>query len=412
MEELTKAQIESYLRSIETYKADFKEVLNNYRNNVTKINSGLDEITFKNWSDDIATSLSTHKTSLKNGLVGKMNDSIAEYGSLKKLEVLFEQLETACNKYLNNFADSTVDESALGANSPGKRQMAIIIDLLDQISKLRFDSDVTFEEIPSIEPQTVVINQFDVVKVMMDGTVRNMYYLGTNYEGKSYFSETLDDNATAYVAVWPSGLGETDADINHWADKYKDNPLVYQSMIESQALFAITGGNTGTLTKGNVLKKIFGAYANGQYVGDANFNNSIIFENSYYAPEVVQRGSNSFDASNAYHVVNLENSNYVSLATVLQSGSGFTSDYHPDVLLKPGERIDTKYGWWIFGTDCYIGSNTESVLLRWDDETNNYYAVKGNGYYTASRNDAVDYGFRRISIDQLNNSDTRFTVQE
>jgi hypothetical protein len=177
-------------------------------------------------------------------------------------------------------------------------------------------------------------------------------------------------------------------------------------------LFAITGGNTGTLTKGNVLKKIFGAYANGQYVGDANFNNSIIFENSYYAPEVVQRGGNSFDASNAYHVVNLENSDYVSLASVLQSGSGFTSDYHPDVLLKPGERIDTKYGWWIFGTDCYIGSSTESVLLRWDDETNNYYAVKGNGYYTASRNDAVDYGFRRISIDQLNNSDTRFTVQE
>ena len=410
MSELTKAQIEGYIRTIERSKDNLAVALNNYRNNIAAINTDMSKIKFDNWTDDVSTSFANYKSSLERGIIAGLNKSVAEFGSLKKLEILIDQLYESCKKYLDKFDSLPTEPDAL-TNSPGEKQKEIISDLLKQISELRFDSDVTFEELPSIEPQTVIINQFDLVRVMVDGEVKNMYYLGTNYEGKSYFSETLDDSSTAYVAVWPNVLGETDADINHWADEYQDNPMLYQTMIESRALFAITGGNTGTLTKGNVLKKIFGAYANGQYVGDANFNNSIIFEESYYAPEVVERGSNSYDASNAYHVVNMENSRYVSLATVLQSGSGFTNDYHPDVLLKPGEKISTKYGW-LFPTNCYIGSDTESVLLRWDDDTKQYYAVKGNGYYTAASNSAADYGFRRISIDQLNDSNTRFTVEE
>ena len=410
MSELTKAQIEGYIRTIENSKDNFAVVLRNYRENISDINSDMAEIKFDNWSDDVSTSFANYKSALERGLVGSLNNSIAEYGSLKKLEVLVDQLYEACKKYLEKFDTEEATGATASTNSPGDQQKAIISDILTQISQLRFDSEVTFDELPSVEPQTVIINQFDKVKVVVDGEVQEMYYLGTNYEGKSYFSKTLDDDAIAYVAVWPGSLGETDADINHWADKYKDNPLIYQSMIESQALFAITGGNTGTLTK--VLQKWWGSYANGQYVGDTNFNNSIVFENSYYAPEVVERGSNQYDADAAYHVVNTGELNYVSLATVLQSGSGFTYDYHPDVLLKPGEKISTKYGWLIFGTDCYIGSNTESVLLHWDDTKQQYYVIKGNGYYTAQRNDAGDYGYRMISIDKLNSSDTKFTVEE
>ncbi len=411
MSELTKAQIEGYIRTIENSKDNLSVALQNYRDNISAINTSMSNIKFDNWTDDVSTAFSNYKSSLERGIIAGLNKSIAEFGSLKKLETLIDQLYESCKRYLNNFADSSAESAAL-TNSPGERQKEIISDLLDQLAALRFDSDVTFEELPTIEPQTVIINQFDVVRVVVDGEVKNMYYLGTNYEGKSYFSETLDDRAIAYVAVWPNELGETDADINHWAERYQDSAVISQAMMESRALFAITGGNTGTLTKGNVLKKFFGSYANGQYVGDANFNNSIVFEDSYYAPEVVERGSNSYDASNAYHVINPENSNYVSLATVLQSGSGFTEDYHPDVLLKPGERISTKYWWLFFDTKCYIGSDTESVLLHWDDSTNQYYAVKGNGFYTAASNSASDYGFRRISIEQLNNSDTKFTVEE
>ena len=410
--ELTKAQIESYIRTIENNRDNFSIVLNNYRDNISEINKDMAEIKFDKWSDDVSTSFANYKSSLERGIVASLNNSIAEFGSLKKLEVLIDQLYDACKKYIDKFDTAETDTTAL-TNSPGEKQKEIISDLLDQISKLRFDSEVTFEEVPSVEPQTVIINQFDVVKVVVDGEVQNMYYLGTNYEGKSYFSKTLDDNATAYVAVWPGVLGTTDADINHWAEKYKDDPLIYQSMIENQALFAITGGNTGTLTKGNVLQKMFGSYANGQYVGDANFNNSIVFENSYYVPEVVERGSSQYDADNAYHVVNRDEINYVSLASVLQSGSGFSYDYHPDVYLKPGEKISMSYGWFIFATNCSIGSDTESVLLHWDDTKQKYYVVSGNGYYTAVRErDATDYGNRMITIDTLNDSATRFIVEQ
>jgi hypothetical protein len=304
--------------------------------------------------------------------------------------------------------------------------------MLSQIQALRFDSEVSFDgryvprelsltdnEKTNVVSEPVIINQFDKVKVALqtedssEASVKEMYYLGTDSQGRSYFSESLDDSAIAYVAVWPSALSTTDADINHWADDYADNPILASSMAESRALFVLTGGNTGTLTKGNVLSKMFGAYANAQYVGDSNFNNSIVFEDGAIAPEIVERGDNSYDAANAYHVIDVDSHPTVSLSSVLQSDTALSETYHPDILLQPGERIDTSYGWWLFSTDCTIGSDSESVLLHYDEDQKKYYVVsETGGYYTAQRNEASDYGYRMITIDKLNNKNTKYVTNE
>ena len=184
-------------------------------------------------------------------------------------------------------------------------------------------------------------------------------------------------------------------------------------MEQSKALFVLTGGNTGTLTKGNVLSKILGSYANAQYVGDSNFNNSIVFEDGSIAPEIVERGDSSYDAANAYHVINLDNNPTVSLSSILKSDTAISETYHPDILLKPGEKIDTSYGWWLFSTDCSIGSDSESVLLHYDEDQKKYYVVsETGGYYTAQRNEASDYGYRMITIDKLNNKNTKYHTNE
>ena len=413
MEGLTKDKIK-YIRDLITRdRENFNKIFENYRTNIRDINTTLGEIELTDWEDDMSTAYATYRDSLKTGVVQKLNNSIQTGGTAEKFLELIDRLKEECDKYLAGMTDTNkpADTSASTVDpfeGLDTDQTTVISEIIDALAKLRFDNDVELNitPVPEVETKTVVINQFDRVKVKIDGEERVMYYLGTDSKGRSYFSETLDDNAVAYVSVWPGAMGTTDADINHWAEQYSDNPYLYSSMMQSQALFVATGGNTGTLTKGNVLKKLFGSYANGQYVGDANFNNSIVFENSYYAPEVVERGSNQYDAANSYHVLNLNNTEKVSFSDVKSGEVSLSSAYHPDIELKPGEKINVSYTeLLILTTNCTIGSDTESVLLHYDEDEGKYYVVnkETGGYHTAVReNDATDYGYRSITIDKLN----------
>lgn len=460
MNSLTNSEIKELKILIENSKESLSIVLNSYKQNVEDINTNINAISFSDWEDDIATSFNEYNSSLKNGIVTSLNNSIGEAGSLRKLKELIEDLELACGDYEKYMTDCMAVDPYIGYSTDGvglsRSQQIIhstdwtppeneqeldvsncnreldtiresISDILSQIKNLKFDSEVSFDgryvsregdvnTVVSAKP--VVINQFDKVKVLVqedeesDASVKEMYYLGTDSKGRSYFSESLDDSAIAYVAIWPGILKSGDADINHWMDEYGDNPTISSAMAESMALFVLTGGNTGTLTKGNVLQKMLGSYANAQYVGDANFNNSIVFENPSYAPEIVERGDSSYDAANAYHVIDVDNNPTVSLSSVLQSDNAISDVYHPDILLKPGEKIEVKYGW-IFGTSCTIGSDSESVLLHYDEDQKQYYVVsETGGYYTAARNEASDYGFRMISIDKLNSKKTKYILNE
>ena len=461
MDSLTNSDIKEIRDLISNNKENLSLLFNTYKENVNAISTNINSIDFSDWDDDIATSFSGYCTSLSNGVVASLNDSISDTGSLRKLNELIEDLELACSDYMNYMDNCIAVDPFVGYSSNGvglsKSEQIItttsfkhsenekdldiakcngelntiresIVNILSQIKTLKFDSTVTFDERyitrdqsldSSVTPKPVVINQFDKVKVYVqddeDATIKDMYYLGTDSKGRSYFSETLDDSAIAYVAVWPGVLKSGDADINHWAEEYADNPIISSSMMESRALFALTGGNTGTLTKGNVLQKMWGSYANGEYVGDSNFNNSLVFENGFYAPEIVERGDSSYDAANAYHIIDVDNNPTVSLSSVLQSGNVLSESYHPDILLKPGEKIETSYRYLlILSTDCTIGSDSESVLLHYDEDQKQYYVVSGSGgYYTAVReNDAADFGNRMISIDQLNNKKTKYILPE
>lgn len=413
MEGLTRDKIQYIRDLINRDRENLTKIFDNYRTNIQNINTTLGDIELTDWEDDMSTAYATYRDSLKNGVVQKLNDSIQTGGTADKFLDLIDRLKEECDKYLAGMTDTNkpADTSAATVDpfeGLDSDQTTVISDLIDALAQLRFDNDVEVNvtPVPEVETKTVIINQFDRVKVKIDGEEKVMYYLGTDSKGRSYFSETLDDNATAYVSVWPGAMGTTDADINHWAEQYSDNPYLYSSMAQSQALFVLTGGNTGTLTKGNVLKKIFGSYANGQYVGDANFNNSIVFENSYYAPEVVERGENKYDADNSYHVLNLTNAERVSYSSVKSGEVQLSSDYHPDIELKPGEKINVSYTeLLILTTNCTIGSDTESVLLHYDEDEGKYYVVnkETGGYHTAVReNDATDYGYRSITIDKLN----------
>ena len=289
----------------------------------------------------MSTAFAAYRDSLKNGVVLKLNNSIQEGGTVDKFLKLLDRLKEECDKYLDGMTDTNkpADTSAATVDpfeGLDTDQVSVISKLIDALAQLRFDSDgdIDVPTVPEPETKTVTINQFDQVKVNVEGEERVMYYLGTDSKGRSYFSETLDDSSTAYVSAWPGAMGTTDADINHWAEQYSDNPYLYSSMVQSQALFVLTGGNTGTLTKGNVLKKFLGSYANGQYVGDTNFNNSIVFEDSYYAPEVVQQGGNQYDAANAYHVINTRKNETVSYSDVKAGDVTLSSAYHPDIVLK------------------------------------------------------------------------------
>jgi len=400
--------------AIERSEETLTSIVNTLKTNVNAVSEKIGEISFEGWIDEPSSLTSQLVTSLKNSIITPLQASINEGGSLSRLLVLLDALKKECNTFVTNYGDyqagvGAVEEklSAMGTETPRQDQKRVISELLDEIQTLRFDTEVTNTELPHrmIVRQKTEVNQFDVVRVFMDGEFKDMYYLGTDYKGRSYFSETLNNDAPAYYSVWPEALNQKQADIvEHMAEPY---------MMDGYISYVIFGGNTGNLTKGNVLEKWGNSYANGAAVGDSNFNESIVFEDSEYVPAIVERGGSSYNPDMAYHVIDAayvsENDSVPLSSVVDSSGNWIDNGKHPNILLKPGEKIYSHYGWiLIFGHDEKIGSDDSETLLIWDESQRAYYVYKNMGYYT-SQNYSHGEGYDYITEEKLR--EAWFTVK-
>jgi len=426
---LTYDDIVKYKNSIDNNKDNFNIIMNNYISNVNSIDSNIKEIKFDNWKDPVSDVFDDYIDYLNTGVVNKLNNSISNTGSLRKLKELVQSLYDQCSKYISNFegvktkyGDMNFDSSnklsyvneenadldlLVNLNRDFSSQRDIINNTLNELRSLKFDTIVDFStsyatlpdiydyKVKGAEP--VVINQFDIVKVYIEGRgYVDMYYLGTDYLGRSYFSETLDDDAIAYRAVVP-GMGST---AQSWLTDA--DTLSMPGGVDAVFAFVIFGGNTGDMTKGDVLRKIGSSYANGQYVGSNKFNESISFENPSIAPEIVARSQHTTDTSRTYYAVDFDNLETVSLEEAIRRG--FNSDEHPNITLEPGQKIISSYQvfWFIYDHNT-IGSDSKSVTLIWNEEKQAYYVLGENGYSTF-----VDYeGIYYITLDKLKDSEFR-----
>ena len=429
MGNLTYDDIVKYKNSIDNNKDNFNIIMNNYISNVNSIDSNIKEINFDNWKDPVSDVFDDYIDYLNTGVVNKLNNSISNTGSLRKLKELVQSLYDQCSKYISNFegvktkyGDMNFDSSnklsyvneenadldlLVNLNRDFSSQRDIINNTLNELRSLKFDTIVDFStsyatlpdiydyKVKGAEP--VVINQFDIVKVYIEGRgYVDMYYLGTDYLGRSYFSETLDDDAIAYRAVVP-GMGST---AQSWLTDA--DTLSMPGGVDAVFAFVIFGGNTGDMTKGDVLRKIGSSYANGQYVGSNKFNESISFENPSIAPEIVARSQHTTDTSRTYYAVDFDNLETVSLEEAIRRG--FNSDEHPNITLEPGQKIISSYQvfWFIYDHNT-IGSDSKSVTLIWNEEKQAYYVLGENGYSTF-----VDYeGIYYITLDKLKDSEFR-----
>ena len=409
----------------------------NFTANVNSISTDMRSITFDGWNDAVSDKFSDYIDYLSSGVVSKLNDSIGVNGSLRKLKELVDSLYNQCSKYISNFetcktrygdlafnasnsiyfVDTSVEDEELitNLNRDFGSQRDIISNTLSELRKLKFDTIVDFETsyvtIPDIDNyqmasavvEPVTINQFDLVKVYIEGEgLKEMYYLGTNYKGISYFSESLDDNAIAYSTVVPGSASTS----RSWLTD--TSTLAMPGGADAYFAFVISGGNTGKITKGNVLKKIGKSYANGQYVGSWKFNESICFENGAIAPEIVSRSGRTTDPSITYYAVDFENLETVSLRSIVNSEEGFNTSEHPAIKLEAGEKITTSYHFFLWMYDNYsIGNSDKPVILIWDDNAKAYYVAGENGYSTNVEFEGIDY----VTIDKLNESRTKFVTK-
>ena len=469
---LNKTVIENYVHLIEENKTNFGLVKSAFSANVQDIGTDLDAISFDYWEDDLATSLSDYKTSLKNGVVSKLNSSLATNGTYYYLDALITDLEEKCQNCLNfisgaidlyrhvclsstgdsfeykleptynsvEHSESTIitsEEDVISLNTELQNQFAEIEDTLSKIHNLKFDdvidyelgtntpfefpevpevitTPIDFEETPSIVSQQLIINQGDQVKVFVqtsedeEGSFETMFYLGTDSKGRSYFAESMEPDALVYRAVLPNVASTGQTYLNDTENL--GDPLLGSSYAEARIAFVIFGGNTGDIVVKNIL-----SYPNGAYTGDANFNTSLVYDDSSIAPEVVSTGDNEYDPNNAYHMVYYNPDECVSLSAIYDEKSTDLSD-HPTIVLKPGEKITTKYGGifgWDFTKEKYdIGSDDSPTYLVWDDTKNCYYVVDGNGgYYTSTRYGDYGRGHRYVTIDSLFAGDTQVNIK-
>ena len=395
-------------------REDFHTLLRNYKKKIEDIDDYITDVTTDHagWEDPVGEAFYSRISSLKNGVVQKLKDSIQENGPVDTLEELLDELEAACHRYIKGIddPDRPADMSAT-TNDPFDgaftSQEQVISDILDKIASIRFDSDVSdmvvHVEVPKIEKQTVTVNQFDKVKIKVGEEIKVMYYLGTDEQGRSYFSETLDDDAPAYASMWPGQAQTDDAFIND-LDNYVTDPKLRYGMNQYRIMFQ-AANDTSSLTKGKVVHKLpNGRYSNWEYVGGNNgFNESIVFESTYYAPEIVERSDSSYNSSSAFHVVGVGDRKRVSYSAVKSGEVSLFEEQFPDIVLQPGEKIKASYGG-IFGllaTNCTLGSDTSSVLLRYDASLGRYYEVDlgSGGYYTSDGNSDANY--RSITVEKL-----------
>ena len=425
--------IVKYRDTILDNKDNLDLIIDSYKTKISDINDYNSKIKFDDWEDSISVSLSDYKDTLNSGVISKLNNSISTEGSARKLKELIDSLYEQCNSYINNVdgikarndafslddtgkivsSDSAFTQTLVDVNRELNGQLDIIDNTLNELKKLKFDSIVDFNNgyvtIPSIEnieltitpKEPITINQFDRVVVNIDGEEKEMYYLGTDSKGRSYFSESLDKNAKAYRGVLPNEATTAQTYLND-PETYS-NPWTADAYASARIGFVLFGGNTGDMTVGNILNG-----PNGHYTQDANFNTSIVFENPDIAPEIVERGETEYNGSTAYHVSYYDPNECVSLKDILNAEGKYNdTGEHPNIVLQPGEYIKVDYGWW-YGTSTFGDKETSQVLI-WDEDNQCYYLSDSYGYSTSEI-----YGDRRwarIPIEKLKN-DSKFTYIE
>ncbi len=458
MTNLTYNEIKKYKELVEENSTDFGLILGNYKSNVRSISLDIDNIKFDYWDDNVATSFSAYKEYLCNGVISKMVDSISSLGSLTKLDELVGDLKNKCKIYLTNIEDikekytnvvfdtdmnnivsgDNIDETIISTiNSGLLEQRNLISDILDDIKNLKFDDEVSIgvSEMPEFvlpdsisssdseqngqKKEPIILNQFDKIMVTLEnGEHKPMYYLGTDSKGRSYFSESLDNDAIAYRGVIP---GQADTAQTYLNDT---ETLAQPGFVEARIGFVLFGGNTGDMTVGNVLEKTWnGEYINGAYTGDADFNNSLVFEDGDIDLEIVERGSSQYDADRAYHCIIVDNLSCVSLSEIYDTEKPADLSEHPPIVLKPGEKIVTKYNgtfllwevdWGILKESWTIGKEDAYTYLVWNEDKQAYYVVNADGgYYTADHvvggNGRIGYAY--VYESDLMSSETNVTIK-
>ena len=414
--------IVKYRDTILDNKDNLDLIIDSYKTKISDINENNSKIKFDDWEDSISVSLSDYKDSLNSGVISKLNNSISNEGSARKLKELIDSLYEQCNSYINNVdgikarndafslddtgkivsSDSAFTQTLVDVNRELNGQLDIIDNTLNELKKLKFDSIVDFKDgyvtIPSIEnmeltitpKEPITINQFDIVVVNIDGEEKEMYYLGTDSKGRSYFSESLDKNAKAYRGVLPNEATTAQTYLND-PETYS-NPWTADAYASARIGFVLFGGNTGDMTVGNIL-----GYPNGAYTGDAAFNTSIVFENPDIAPEIVERGETEYNGSTAYHVSYYDPNECVSLKDFSDNRNKYEDgEEYPNIVLQPGEYIEVDYGWWD-GTRKF-GEKDTSVVLIYDAALRTYYPIDSYGYSTSEMYNKKYY---KIPLDDL-----------
>lgn len=473
MSALNKTTIENYIKIIDDNSTNLGLLRSAYGTNIQNIETDLNAISFDYWDDDIASALSGYKNFIKNDALAKLKNSLSNEGTFNQLELLLNDLKSKCQTCLDlmngvgdlymgvqlsstgdsfvfqegSFISSTdyasthyvgTEDDCATLNTELVNQFAAITDTLTKLQNLKFDDVIDYElaatstfelpdtphfefvpitEDPTQEERVIVpitINQGDKVMVYKPPSVEGeegenipMYYLGTDNKGRSYFSESMEESALVYRAILPNGVSTAQTYLND--TEYLGDPLLGSGFASARIGFVLLGGNTGDMTVGNIL-----SYPNGAYTGDANFNTSLVYDDSSQAPEVVELGEGTYDPSNAYHMVYIEPDNCVSLQAIYDEAYDLSS--HPTIVLQPGEKITTKYGG-ILGIDFTkekhtIGSDDVATYLVWDDARGRYYVIgEDGGYYTSARYGDYGRGYRYVSIESLMAGDTQVTIK-
>ena len=186
--------IVKYRDTILDNKDNLDLIIDSYKTKISDINDNNSKIKFDDWEDSISVSLSDYKDTLNSGVISKLNNSISNEGSARKLKELIDSLYEQCNSYINNVdgikarndafslddtgkivsSDSAFTQTLVDVNRELNGQLDIIDNTLNELKKLKFDSIVDFKDgyvtIPSIEnmeltitpKEPITINQFDI----------------------------------------------------------------------------------------------------------------------------------------------------------------------------------------------------------------------------------------------------------
>ena len=241
---------------------------------------------------------------------------------------------------------------------------------------------------------------------------KNMYYLGTDGYGYSYFAESYDPEAIVYKT---RNFGNPASTSTAAALEYNE-PIMDPDFVQSStpgvlpptgsSIFIITGGNQGNIKVKNIVTN----GPNGAYTGASSFCTSVTFENGDYAPTIVQRYpllSKGYDPESCFHFIDMNNLNTVSLSDArqeLQNGN------HPTIVINPGESINYHYyQYHIFPSDSSVQSNDGyPVYLVWDENTERYYQADYMGGYSTDDWTGSKYSY---TVEDLLSDSATFNVK-